>query len=152
MCRHIDSLTSVFVSPMPLVLRDHLFYFIFLCRFPDPMLKFYHFIYISDPVPNFLSEVFFPIIEEIEGFQEKAMATHYSTLAWEIPWTEKPGRLQSMGSQRVRHGWHDLAAAVEGFHSDISQIPSLILHSLVTPLPDFLLNLKENVLSLPLRK
>ena len=68
------------------------------------MLKFYHFIYISDPVPNFLSEVFFPIIEEIEGFQEKAMATHYSTLAWEIPWTEKPGRLQSMGSQRVRHG------------------------------------------------
>ena len=34
---------------------------------------------------------------------EKAMATHSSTLAWKIPWTEKPGRLQSMGSQRVRH-------------------------------------------------
>ena len=32
---------------------------------------------------------------------EKEMATHYSTLAWKIPWTEKPGRLQSMGSQRV---------------------------------------------------
>ena len=31
------------------------------------------------------------------------MATHYSILAWEIPWTEEPGRLQSMGSQRVRH-------------------------------------------------
>ena len=31
------------------------------------------------------------------------MATHSSTLAWEIPWTEKPGRLQSMGSQRVGH-------------------------------------------------
>ena len=29
------------------------------------------------------------------------MATHSSTLAWKIPWTEKPGRLQSMGSQRV---------------------------------------------------
>ena len=36
---------------------------------------------------------------------EKAMATHSSTLAWEIPWTEKPGRLQSMGLQRVGHDW-----------------------------------------------
>ena len=35
--------------------------------------------------------------------QEKAMATHCSTLAWKIPWTEEPGRLQSMGSHRVRH-------------------------------------------------
>ena len=34
---------------------------------------------------------------------EKAMATHSSTLAWKTPWTEEPGRLQSMGSQRVRH-------------------------------------------------
>ena len=34
---------------------------------------------------------------------EKAMATHSSTLAWEIPWTEGPGGLQSMGSLRVRH-------------------------------------------------
>ena len=32
---------------------------------------------------------------------EKAMATHSSTLAWKIPWTEEPGRLQPMGSQRV---------------------------------------------------
>ena len=32
---------------------------------------------------------------------EKEMATHSSTLAWRIPWTEDPGRLQSMGSQRV---------------------------------------------------
>ena len=31
------------------------------------------------------------------------MAPHSSTLAWKIPWTEKPGRLQSMGSQRVGH-------------------------------------------------
>ena len=34
---------------------------------------------------------------------EKEMATHSSTLAWKIPWTEAPGKLQSMGSQRVRH-------------------------------------------------
>ena len=34
---------------------------------------------------------------------EKEMATHSSTLAWKIPWMEKPGRLQSMGFQRVGH-------------------------------------------------
>ena len=34
---------------------------------------------------------------------EKAVATHSSTLAWKIPWTEAPGRLQSMGSLTVRH-------------------------------------------------
>ena len=34
---------------------------------------------------------------------EKGMATHSSILAWRIPWTEKPGSLQSMGLQRVRH-------------------------------------------------
>ena len=33
------------------------------------------------------------------------MAAHSSILAWEIPWTEEPGRLQSMGSQRVGHNW-----------------------------------------------
>ena len=36
---------------------------------------------------------------------EKEMATHSSTLAWRIPWTEDPGRLQPMGSQRVRHNF-----------------------------------------------
>ena len=34
---------------------------------------------------------------------EKEMATHSSILAWKIPWMEKPGRLQSMGLQRVGH-------------------------------------------------
>ena len=34
---------------------------------------------------------------------EKEMATHFSTLAWRIPWTEEPGMLQSVGLQRVRH-------------------------------------------------
>ena len=40
-----------------------------------------------------------------EELLEKGMATHSSTLAWKIPWTEEPSRLQSMGSQRVRHNW-----------------------------------------------
>ena len=39
---------------------------------------------------------------------EKEMATHSSTLAWRIPWMEKPGGLQFMGSQRVRHDWATL--------------------------------------------
>ena len=37
------------------------------------------------------------------------MATHSSILAWRIPWTEKPSRLKSIGSQRVGHDWGDLA-------------------------------------------
>ena len=42
---------------------------------------------------------------------EKEMATHSSVLSCRTPWTEKPGRLQSMGSHRVGHDWSDLAAA-----------------------------------------
>ena len=38
-----------------------------------------------------------------EDSLEEGMATHSSILAWRIPWTEEPGRLQSIGSQRVRH-------------------------------------------------
>ena len=38
-----------------------------------------------------------------EDLLEKEMATHSSTLAWKIPWMEEPGRLQSMGSQRVEY-------------------------------------------------
>ena len=40
---------------------------------------------------------------------EEGVATHSSILAWIIPWTEEPGRLQSLGSQRVRQHWNDLA-------------------------------------------
>ena len=38
-----------------------------------------------------------------EDFLEKEMATHSRTVAWRIPWTEEPDRLQSTGSQKVRH-------------------------------------------------
>ena len=41
----------------------------------------------------------------LEDLLEKEMTTHSSTLAWKTPWIEKPGGLQSMGSQRVRHNW-----------------------------------------------
>ena len=40
-----------------------------------------------------------------EDFLEKEMAVRSSILSWRIPWTEEPGRLQSSGSQRVRHDW-----------------------------------------------
>ena len=40
-----------------------------------------------------------------EDPQEKEMATHFSIPAWKIPRTEEPGKLQSMGSQRIRHNW-----------------------------------------------
>ena len=38
-----------------------------------------------------------------EDAMEEGMATHSSILAWKIPWTKRPGGLQSIGSQRVRH-------------------------------------------------
>ena len=40
-----------------------------------------------------------------EDSVEKGIATHFSIIPWRIPWTEEPGELQSMGSQRVRHDW-----------------------------------------------
>ena len=62
--------------------------------------------------PTLLSRVYFSspfllhcICLDLVPCAEKAMATHSSTLAWKIPWTEEPGRLQSMGSRRVRHDW-----------------------------------------------
>ena len=52
-----------------------------------------------------------------DPLEKEMMATHSSILAWRIPWTEEPGWLQSMGLQRVRHDWSDLAAAAAAtFH------------------------------------
>ena len=45
------------------------------------------------------------ILQHSASLSEKAMAPHASTLAWKIPWTQEPGRLQSMGSLRVGHDW-----------------------------------------------
>ena len=45
-----------------------------------------------------------PVLNVTSGILlENAMATHFGTLAWKIPWAEEPGRLQSMGSLRVGH-------------------------------------------------
>ena len=42
-------------------------------------------------------------VQSLEDLLEEEMATHSSILAWKIPWTEEPGRLQSMGSKKVVH-------------------------------------------------
>ena len=62
---------------------------------------FYFFTGCRHWVATLLVSIFFCMPE----ISEKAMAPHSSTLAWKIPWTEEPGRLQSMGSLRVRHDW-----------------------------------------------
>ena len=62
-------------------------------------LKNKDFIFLASSIMHMLTEelsIFAPI-------SEKAMAPHSSTLAWKIPWTEEPGRLQFMGSLRVGH-------------------------------------------------
>ena len=66
--------------------------------------------------PNYalfnLAHIIYPLCTEITSIiittpslPLGTMAPHSSTLAWRIPWTEEPGRLQSMGSLRVRHDW-----------------------------------------------
>ena len=62
------------------------------------------------PIPVFLPGEFQATVHgvtkswtQLSNFLEKAMAPHSSTLAWKLPWTEEPGRLQSMGSLRVGH-------------------------------------------------
>ena len=49
--------------------------------------------------------IWFDFIEIFTTVTEQALATHSGTLAWKIPWTEEPGRLQSMGSLRVGYDW-----------------------------------------------
>ena len=70
-----------------------------------------------------------------EDALEKGMTTHFSILAWKIPWTsEEPGRRQPMGSQRVRHDWmtntHTLSAPMHRLHTHAS----LTLRNHVWPL------------------
>ena len=57
---------------------------------------------------------------------EEGKATHSSILAWRIPWTEEPGGLRSMGWQRVRHDWSDLAHTQPGILHNGS--PGKLIH------------------------
>ena len=71
---------------------------------------------------------------------EEGMATHYSILAWRVPWTEEPGGLQSMGLQRVRNDWRDLAPhaqvlsqSSQGF---LPSVPAFHISTRCSPIPD----------------
>ena len=69
-------------------------------------------LYSIPAVPELLSSFQINYLSIFIGL-EKAMAPHSSTLVWKIPWTEEPGRLQSMGSLRVGHNW---ATSLFTFH------------------------------------
>ena len=60
------------------------------------------------------------------------MATHSSTLAWKIPWTEKPGRLQSMGLQKIGYNWatslHSQCAERQSFMGFLCFLPTFLGH------------------------
>ena len=58
---------------------------------------------------------------------EKEMATLSSNLAWRIPWTQEPGQLQSMGSQRVEHEWATSLSFLSFFWSDNRERDSVFL-------------------------
>ena len=67
---------------------------------------------------------------------EKEMAVHSSIVAWKIPWTEEPGRLQSMGSQRVGHDWATSLSLSPQKHSHSSLLKMLILKFLAVLLSE----------------
>ena len=69
---------------------------------------------------------------------EEGMATHSSSLAWEIPWTEELGRLRSIGSQRVRHNSTHAAAIFFQFTGNLNNSSSYAT-SLATTVLGFLL-------------
>ena len=58
--------------------------------------------------------------------REKAMAPHSSTLAWKIPWTEEPGRLQSMGSRRAGHLLSDFTFHFHALGKEIATHSSVL--------------------------
>ena len=62
-----------------------------------------------------------------EDALEEGMATHSSILAWRIPWTEEPGGLQSMGSQRVRHDQNNSARTTHTY-DQVSTSSSLYIN------------------------
>ena len=74
---------------------------------------------------------------------EKEMATHSSILAWEIPWTEEPGGLQSMRSQRVRHDWGDWECTYTLWNDHCSKFrPYTLLMFILHPQELFIMQLE----------
>ena len=74
---------------------------------------------------------------------EEEMATHSSILAWEVPWTEEPGGLQSTGSQTLRHDWRDFACMVYMF----SQIHTTTFWNVNLNFVNYMINSIEHLAS-----
>ena len=70
---------------------------------------------------------------------EKEMATHSSTFAWKIPWAEEPGRLQSIGSQRVKHNG-SILACTQTFYFEMIHM-RLYSHVWASPMSEMVKNL-----------
>ena len=64
---------------------------------------------------------------------EKGTATHSSILAWRIPWTEEPGGLQSIGSQRVRYNWVTNTHALASLVAQLAKNPPAMWETWVHP-------------------
>ena len=103
-------LTTIHVSSIYVVINQSihfLFSFLFLLSFlpsVHPFIYLLSTLYLST-IFYYLNSIYCLISISYPYISEKAMAPHSSTLAWKIPWTEEPGRLQSMGSLGVRHNW-----------------------------------------------
>ena len=69
------------------------------------MLEYIFHLWSVYPPPTYITLEVYQINIYLGFPMEKAMASHSSTLAWKIPWTEEPGRLQSVGSLRVGYDW-----------------------------------------------
>ena len=81
-----------------------LYYTFFMCLHDSLWRLFFNYYYLSKSCQPTMRETRVWSLGW-EDPSEKEIATHSSTLSWKIPWTEEPGRLQSMGSQRVGHDW-----------------------------------------------
>ena len=95
-----NSLKSVFLSQLLKKLRGKLGVFQLPVILSIFALSFFLWLYVCTCVSIYLSN-----LSSMYLILEKAMAPHSSTLAWKIPWTEEPGRLQSVWSLRVGHDW-----------------------------------------------
>ena len=71
-------------------------------------------------------------IPELEDPLEEGMELHSSILTWRIPWTEKPGRLWSIGSQRVGYNWRNLAHTQDNVKPCISKCYKIIYMFIIT--------------------
>ena len=101
MCDQLFNHVQLFVAPWTVAART--------CQAPLSMWFFRQEYWsgLPFPSPGYLPKTGSPAwqADSLLLSSEKAMATHSSTLAWKIPWTEEPGRLQSMGLRRVGHNW-----------------------------------------------